>query len=354
MIKTGNRNFWIAQLIGWGTFAFMNFLIQFSAYTSLDDKEGVLKIIILNLLAGFIGGFIITTVYRYFIKKRNINLLKISTTLLYILGGTIICTILFLVFVNAFMYLFAEGRLMTRLEHLGNSFFFAILLLIWNSLYFMIHYLHNWKNAESEKWQLAATMKEAQLGNLKAQVNPHFMFNAINNIRALISEDPEKAKDMLMNFSDMFRYSLVHNDQKLVSISEEVEIVKKYLQLLSIQFEEKLTYDLDFEEGILEEKIPPMMIQLLVENAIKHGISELPDGGHVGINVFKDGTQNVIQVKNSGQLNNSVSIQKKLGVGLENIKQRLLLIYGEKSRLILGEEGENVIAQLRIPSQLVS
>lgn len=349
MIKTGNRNFWIAQLIGWGSFALVNFFMQYAAIMSKNPNSETFKLVIANSAIAFIGGFIVTTGYRYFIKKRNLNLLKISTTLLYIIASTIILTLAFLAIVNLLMAVFIEMRLLTALEFFGNFFIFGILMLIWNSLYFMIHYLHSWKNAESEKWQLAASMKEAQLGSLKAQINPHFMFNAINNIRALISVDPDKAKSMLLNFSDMFRYSLVHNDNSLVRIQEELEIVNKYLELHSIQFENKLHYQINSDPLLNDRKIPPMIIQLLVENAIKHGISELPDGGIVNINVLDEGEALTIQVKNSGSLKTSSSIQKKLGVGLQNIKERLKLIYGEKTKLLLSEEGEFVVAQIRIP-----
>ena len=349
MIKTGNRNFWIAQLIGWGSFALVNFFIQYAAFTSQYPDSNNLKLILFNSSIAFFGGIIVTTAYRYFIKSRKLNLLKISTTLLYIFGSTILLTLGVLIIVNIIMATFFEYRLLTFLEFAGNFFIFVILILIWNSLYFMIHYLHNWKNAESEKWQLAASMREAQLGNLKAQVNPHFMFNAINNIRALISVDPDKAKAMLLNFSDMFRYSLVHNDSSLVTVKEELEVVNKYLELLGIQFEEKLSYDIIADPLLEEKKIPPMIIQLLVENAIKHGISELPNGGIVEIFVADEGDFLTLQVKNTGNLKTSSSIQKKLGVGLQNIKERLALIYGDQSKLLLAEEGEFVVARIKIP-----
>ena len=349
MIKTGDRNFWIAQLLGWGIFALVNFIIQFMTFKQGGELEEGLWLVFLNSSIAFTSGILVTTVYRYYIKRRSINLLNFGKTMGYIGLSTILLTVGFLIIINVLFMIFHEGRMLTGLEFLGNGFIFGILLLIWNSLYFMIHYIHSWKNAESEKWQLVASVKEAQLGNLKAQINPHFMFNAINNIRALISEDPVKAKEMLLNFSDMFRYSLVHNDQSMVSVKEELEIVNKYLELLSIQFEDKLTYEVFTDPLVMEKKIPPMMIQLLVENAVKHGISELPDGGKVDIKVLDEGEILVLKVSNTGGLGKSTTIQQKLGVGLQNIKERLGLIYGKQTLFNLSEHEGFVVAEIKIP-----
>jgi len=354
MIKTGNRNFWIAQALGWGLFAIVNFIIQYAAIKDagkLEETDGKLW---LNSMIAFTCGILVTSIYRYFIKSRSLNLLHFRRTLLYIVVSTIILTLAFLLLINLLLMIRHEGRVLTTIEFLGNAFIFSILLLIWNSLYFLIHYIHSWKNAESEKWQLAASVKEAQLGNLKSQINPHFMFNAINNIRSLISEDPDKAKEMLLNFSDMFRYSLVNNGQSLVSIRDEVEVVKKYFDLLSIQFEERLDYKIDVNESLLEHEVPPMMLQLLVENAIKHGISELPDGGLVEVNVNSENGQIYLVVTNSGSLNDSESLQQKLGVGLKNIKERLQLLYGSLGIFELLEENGSVKAVVSYPIDKVT
>ncbi|WP_235297516.1 sensor histidine kinase [Portibacter marinus] len=353
MIKTGDRNFWIAQLIGWGIFASMNFFVQYLSLKNSGELQDNIVWVIVNSAVAFFGGLILTTIYRYYLKSQSINLLNFKVTLRYIVIGTLVLTIAFLGLV-AILLLFAhDGRIITLLEFFGNFFIFGVLMLIWNSIYFMIHYLHSWKNAESEKWQLVATMKEAQLGNLKAQINPHFMFNAINNIRALISEDAEKAKLMLLNFSDMFRYALIHNNQSLVTLRNEIEIVKKYLELLSIQFEEKLSYAIHVDQDLLDEKVPPMMLQLLVENAVKHGISELPGGGTVKVNVSVKDDQIILRVSNSGSLNSSSDLQQKLGVGLRNISERLRLLYGTKGKLHLGEGEGMVTAEVSYPKMVL-
>lgn len=349
MIETGNRNFWIAQIFGWGLFAGMNFLVQ---YLSIEDPEVLRENrvwLIFNSGIAFVGGILLTTLYRYYLKSRSLNLLNFKVTLKYIFIGTVVLTSLFLLVITVVLLIIHDGRLITVLELVGNFFIFGVLLLIWNSIYFMIHYLHLWKDAESEKWKLVASMKEAQLGNLKSQINPHFIFNAINNIRALITENPDKAKDMLLNFSDLFRYSLVNSDQSLVSLRDEIEIVEKYFELLSIQFEEKLKYKITVDENLLDKEVPPMMIQLLAENAVKHGISELEEGGLVEVSVLSSDDLIHLAVKNTGRLDGQESLQEKLGVGLQNIRQRLQLLYGKAGRFDLKEEQGFVHALISYP-----
>lgn len=342
MIKTGNRNFWIAQIIGWGTFSLINLLIQLAVQHPLWPS-------IINSLVVFISGIVSTTSYRYILIKRKTFFPKFSIVLRYIIASTIVLSLVFLMIVAILTFILHDQNLPTLQELLSNAFIFGILMLIWNSLYFMIHYINSWNQIQTEKWQLEASIKEAQLGNLKAQINPHFMFNAINNIKSLISHDPDKAKEMLVNFSDMFRYSLLKNDKSMVKVEEEIEMVKNYLELLEIQFEEKLTYELSVAPQTEEQLIPPMMIQILVENAIKHGISQLEEGGKVRINVSDDADHLKITVTNPGNLKSTHNLEGKLGVGLDNIKKRLTLLYNEKANFEIKEIGNQVQATITLP-----
>ena len=216
-------------------------------------------------------------------------------------------------------------------------------------IYFSIQFFNNWNKAEVEKWKLAAEIKDAQLGSLKSQINPHFVFNTINNIRALILEDKEKARDMLLNFSDLFRYALKNTDQSKVTLQDELEIVNQYLELLSIQFENKLKYKIDVDSGLENMTVPPMMLQLLVENAIKHGISQFKEGGSILIDIDQGNGFLNIHVKNTGSLSKSAKLGDKLGIGLENIRKRLDLIYNGKANLKMDEIDNFVVASIKIP-----
>jgi len=343
MIETGNKNFWIAQAIGWGSMALSNLIVQFLAGFPAN-------LLFSNALGPFLCGFVVTTAYRYAIKDISWKQWNFGRMTLLILGSTVLLTSLFMVCTwLLFTFVFRLEGGMSMAGILGNFIIFLLILLIWNLIYFSIHYFNNWNKAEIEKWQLAAEMKDAQLGSLKSQINPHFVFNTLNNIRALILEDKEKAREMLLNFSDLFRYSLKHNDQTQVDLQEEMEIVNQYLELLSIQFEHRLSYVIRVEKGLNQMKVPPMILQLLVENAVKHGISQQKEGGVINIDIEKNASSIEIIVKNTGDLIKSARLGEKLGVGLENIRKRLELIYSGNAHFLMFEKQDFVIVKINLP-----
>jgi len=342
MIKTGNRNFWIAQIFGWGFFMLSNLLIQMSAGFPVD-------LLIYNSITPMVIGFLITASYRHFIKKSNWKNWSFGKIVAMIFISTFFLSFIFMVILFAiFFYIFqVEG--MTLSGFLGNMFIFSLIILVWNMIYFFIHFFNNWNQAEIEKWKMAAEMKDAQLGSLKSQINPHFVFNTLNNIRSLILEDKEKAREMLLNFSDLFRYALKNTDQSKVSLKEELNIVNQYLELLSIQYEDKLKYKIKVDAGLEIVELPPMMLQLLVENAVKHGISQFKEGGSILIDIDRRNGFLNINVKNTGSLKMSSKLGDKLGVGLENIRKRLDLIYNGNANLKMSEVNEFVLASIKIP-----
>ncbi len=342
MIKTGNKNFWISQTIGWLLLAGGNLVIQILAGF---PKE----IFLLNTIIPIIVGFLLTSVYRLFIKKLEWRKWNFRKTLTFLLVSTLILATAFMALVFVVVLIVKGCHGLTIASFFGSMFSFVLILLTWNLIYFSIHYFNNWNQAEIEKWKLVATIKDAQLGSLKSQIKPHFVFNTINNIRSLILEDEEKAREMLLNFSDLFRYSLKNSDQSKVTLKEELEIVNQYLELLSIQYEDKLNYKIQVEEGMELFELPPMILQLLVENSVKHGISQFIEGGTILIDIIKGDRFVTIKVQNTGNLNKSSSLDDQLGVGLENIKKRLELIYNGKATMEMTEIKNNVVVSLKIP-----
>lgn len=342
MIKTGDRNFWIAQTIGWSILAGSILMIQLLAGFPRD-------LLIYNSVTPFLVGFLVTSIYRHIIRRLDWRKWKLPRILLSLLGSTFILSSVFLLFVYSIIrFLYGEHDL-TLSAFLSNMFIFSLIILAWNLIYFSIHYFNNWTEAETEKWKLTAEMRDAQLASLKTQIRPHFVFNTINNIRSLILEDKEKAREMLLHFSDLFRYALKNTDQSIVELRDELEIVNQYLELLSIQFEDKLQYSIRVDESLESLKIPPMILQLLIENAVKHGISQRKEGGTISIDIDKlDGFAN-IRVENTGKMKISPGLDDQMGIGLENIRRRLELIYNGKATMSIREIENNVLALIRIP-----
>lgn len=159
-------------------------------------------------------------------------------------------------------------------------------------------------------------------------------------------EDVEKSREMLTSLSEMLRFSLTKNAGNAVPLREEMDMIENFVNLSKIQFEDRLTYVEEIDEELLDFSIPPMIVQLLVENALKHGINKLKDGGEVHVLIKKEEEHCCITVINSGVLTMDENSTK---LGLENIQQRLSLIYGPKASFSLTEKDLKVIAQIKIP-----
>ena len=233
---------------------------------------------------------------------------------------------------------------------MGASFIsqYSIFYISWSALYFAYQFLQKNRKVEIEKWKLQANVKDAELNALKSQINPHFIFNSLNNIRSLVIEDSEKARDMITHLSDLLRFSIQFDQFEKVTLEKEMEVVRDYLNLESIQLEERLRYDFQLKDHSSEISLPPMIIQTLVENAIKHSINELPNGGEILVESEVKGDFLKIYVKNTGQLKPNSNDRK--GIGIINARERLRLLYGEKASLLVENMNEKMVcATINIP-----
>ena len=230
-----------------------------------------------------------------------------------------------------------------------NFDFFPVPLIIfflWSVLYFIYNYFERY----NKSLKLEASVKEIELNNLKSQLNPHFIFNALNSIRALVDENPAKSKHAINLLSNILRNSLVTEKKELTRFEDELKVVKDYLGLESIRFEERLKTEFDIDPDSHPFMVPPLMIQTLVENGIKHGISKLTEGGIIQISAKIDSDYLKIHIRNSGQLQLNGARTKLPGLGIENTKQRLKLIYGKDASFrILSENNNFVLTEIIIP-----
>ncbi len=210
----------------------------------------------------------------------------------------------------------------------GNAINMLLALVLWSAIYISI---------VNVRMKQAATqaLASSQLETLIQQLNPHFLFNMLNNIRALILEDPHKAREALAQLSDMLRYSLHQFKFNKVPFQEELLVVEEYLSLCKIQFEQRLQYQFEIEEEVRSTLIPRMLLQLCVENAIKHGISQLPEGGTIKISASR--IQNQLRLSISNPIPQTAQVQgitenQNNGVGLRNIRDRLKLLYPKAAK----------------------
>jgi LytS/YehU family sensor histidine kinase len=227
----------------------------------------------------------------------------------------------------------------------GFTAVYAVVFFLWSVLYFTFHYFDQYNKA----LKYEATMVQIELNNLKSQLNPHFIFNALNSIRALVDENPVKSKQAINQLSTILRSTLASDKKGLTKFDEELKIVKDYLGLESIRFEERLKTEFDIHPESQSFYVPPLMIQTLVENGIKHGISRLTAGGVIQVKTQVDRGRLKVQIRNSGHLANGAKRNGK-GIGLQNTVQRLKLIYGEEAAFRIVNENDNfVLTELIIP-----
>lgn len=219
--------------------------------------------------------------------------------------------------------------------------------MLWSVIYFGFDIFENYKRTEIQSLKLEANTKEIELNQLKSQLNPHFMFNSMNSIRALVDEDPRRAKIAITQLSNILRSTLMMHKNRFITLEEELGLVKDYLELEHIRYEERLSFCLDIEPSTLYMQIPPMMIQTLVENGIKHGISKYPEGGSISISTKKTEQQVTIRIINTGQL--LAQEGNENGFGVANTTNRLELLFGKHAHFSLKNLNEReVISEIII------
>ena len=211
---------------------------------------------------------------------------------------------------------------------LVGIYYTLMLIAIWMLIYIVYHYVEKNRKDQLDRLKLETTVKELELKTIKSHINPHFIFNSLNSIRALVDENPKRARRAITELSNILRSSMQAEKSETVPLEKELDIVRDYLALEQMRFEERLKIEFDIDEDTLQQQVPPMMLQTLVENAIKHGISKQVLGGVVRVvAVFKDNVMQ-LQVQNTGQLLKNPSGE---GFGIKSTQDRLNLMYQGKA-----------------------
>lgn len=202
---------------------------------------------------------------------------------------------------------------------------------------------------ELDNARLQAALRDAQLRSLSNQLNPHFLFNSLNNIRFMIHEDAGRADTMLVGLSDILRYSLRADDSGKVRLGEEIDIIGRYMEIVGVQLDERLRFTADVPAALRECLVPPLLLQMLVENAVKHGIEPLRAGGRIAMRVALEGQLLRIEVDNDKPAAPAAS--KGLGIGMQHVVQRLALLYGERARHEAVDAGHRYRVTLTLPQE---
>ncbi len=344
-----NLAFWAVQLLGWGGMTYVGYI-----FTPNEGGYKESSFFFFALWIGLAIGLLTTGILRHYLNRRIFLDNFDSKELMKILGAVAVASIVYaaLTYGAGFFkgyFDHEEVEIPAIYENFGIGFLIFnsfMTIIVWTIFYMSVKIAFKINADRLVRSELNATVKQAQLNTLKGQINPHFMFNSLNNIRGLMLEDVEKSRDMLTKLSEMLRYSLTKNDVNAIALEEELEMVENYIALSKIQFENRLIYEQEIQAESRTTMIPPMIIQLLVENAAKHGISNLKGGGKIRLTTSQTADHLEIYVRNTGTLQIESSSTQ---LGLKNIKQRLRLLYGNEATFSLKEENGEVVAAIKIP-----
>jgi signal transduction histidine kinase len=344
------RLYVLLQAAGWGT------LLGVETWTTLAFHDGYMTwdrttTVAANAMC-FLVGLLLTHFTRPLFTRWGWKELSWRRLLPRILAATLVCSTA----LNAFEAMWLHGviglpwhtSLSIPLALFFNEFEWSILVCGWLCLYFFYHVFDRLNRSEIERFQLMTSVKEAELRALKSQVNPHFIFNSLNSLRALVDEDPARARKAVTQLANLLRYSLQSGNLETVPFEAELGVVNDYLALEQVRHEERLRLRLDIAPDALNLQIPPMLLQTLVENAVKYGISPRPEGGEITIKARNEGGSLRIQVSNPGEITGGRATST--GLGLANAAERMRLIFGERATLMLrSDKPALVVAEAFIP-----
>ena len=206
------------------------------------------------------------------------------------------------------------------------------------------------REAERRSFHLRMLAREAELKALRAQIDPHFLFNCLNSISALIAVDPPGSRKMCLLLSDFLRKSLQLGAEEVVSLDEEVKLISSFLQIEQVRLGPRLRVTLDVDSGAANCLLPPLLLQPLVENALRHGIAHLVEGGNVVIEARRVGERLLISVSNPCDPDRPPRSGK--GIGLENVRNRLIALYGQEARLHAAGSPEHFRVDLSLPARV--
>ncbi|HEY0333937.1 MAG TPA: histidine kinase [Stenotrophomonas sp.] len=337
------RKFWLLQLLGWSLF----FLIAYVARPSEVDVPPAQQVgaVLALSMAGLLGSLGLRAIYLRFQANTFGDLrwlaLMIAASLLGAVGIDVLLYLLLAMGAGVFPSLSA---LQASQPPISRAPLLAVAFVAWSLLYLAISRQSRLAQAARAEQALQLALKEAQLQRLLGQLTPHFTFNTINNIRALILRDPDGAREQLARFAATLRYQFAGRDESLVSMEEELSVVRDYLGLIRLQLGARLDYREQVDPPALAWMIPRFCLQLLVENAIKHGLGPSSLGGVLEVQAaVREGVLH-IEVRNTGVLKHEHSG----GTGLANLRQRLQLSFGSAAGLRLLQEDQYVLANVWI------
>ena len=240
-----------------------------------------------------------------------------------------------------------QQRLAQELPLLYGAGFLLYLLAV--SYHYVILSLEASREAEGRLMQGSILTRDAELKALKAQLNPHFLFNSLNSISALTSIDPERAREMCILLSEFLRLTLGLGEKNSIPLGEELELLERFVAIEKVRFGPRLSVQEDIQPHTKSLLIPPLLLQPLIENAVGHGIANLPEGGSIWLSSRFESGRLAISMENS--FDPESTVLRRTGMGLTNVRRRLEARYGNSASLHTKANGDKFLVELSLPGE---
>lgn len=332
--------YWTLQILGWTLLIMFEYLPYTLEYGFEVDAFYV-------ALTNIFLAITLTHIYRLTVRKWNWSSLPLPR-----LALRVILSVLVLGFIMSMINEPLDAEILANniknqpLVFWGYYSNWCKIMMSWVLSYTVYHYVEQTRITGYEKIMLKMSMRETEAKVLRSQLNPHFTFNALNSIRALVYEDPAKAQAGITQLSNILRNSLLADRRKTVDLQEELKTVVDYLELEKVRYEDRLKYTITTAPQSIYWQVPPMMLQTLVENGIKHGVSKEVGGGFIEVTSDIIEQDLLVKIRNSGNLHTTESG----GVGLKNTAERLSILYGKEASFRVYQEVKDIVcAEVKIP-----
>ena len=340
--------FWAVQIIAWLVYLAAIYI----TFLTIAPPDFFIPLFFIKLVRTIIGfcltSFIMRPIYRHVGNRRQIQLQILLVLICAIVFGSI-----WTLLEGCYGYLTAANfdapNFGARFPRLVLDY--AMTLTAWSALYFGIKYFQNWQTERRNALAATALANQAQLEMLRYQINPHFLFNSLNSIRASVDEDGRKAKQMITQLAEFLRYSLQNNERggDVIPLSEEIEAARNYLAIEKTRFENRLEVEFKIDPTAGEILVPSFLLNPLIENAVKHGLNgRLQTPLKICIAARIDNDILLIEVANTGDFKNNGDNSK---IGLKNVRERLALLLPARGSLTVQSENGWVRARIKIEEQ---
>ena len=345
--KINPRSFWHFQIIGFAVFYFAELLIIFAG--SRDSIQSIGEATEVPVF------FVLSLFLRQIYKRIHYQEISIPRLLSYICFWSLVSIIIWFLIIANINWRIFDVKVTESLMDFKHAINWIMIIypvhLGWGLLYFGIKIWIDWDNERLKAEKATVLAQRAQLQLLRYQVNPHFLFNSLNSIRALVDEDRQNAKNMITELSEFLRYSLLNKNQFEIKLKDELDAIRHYISIEKKRYEEKL--DVRFEVDPETEEIPVLgfLIHPLVENAIKYGMQTSPMPLKILLRTKIISQKLQISVLNSGNWvkESHRNYSTGTGTGLENVKARLENVFNKEYNMKISEEKDQVSVTLEIP-----